>query len=77
MKLTEETIADRALYRRVPSTRDTINNLLIKKLIKKGVDPDSIEINTFDLPVNGCCPKVKVIITGNKIVKKSKRKNEE
>jgi len=70
MKLKEETIADGPQYRRVPSTRDAVNNGLKKKLIDKGVAEATIEITTQDLPVIGCCPKVLVTATGTTTKKK-------
>ena len=70
MKIEVKTIADRPLYRRVPSTRDAINRQLIQQLIDKGIIPESIKIEATDILQNGrCCPVCEVLAWGIKTKK--------
>ena len=75
MRIEVKTIADRPLYRRVPSTREAVNKMLTDQLIEMGVDPDTIEIQATDLPQGGrCCPITGVIAYGTKPDKKKSTK---
>ena len=65
MMLKETTIADGPQYRRVLQVRDSINQGLIDKLIKRGADPNTIVVEYEGIDKGGrCCPQVKVTAYG-------------
>ena len=67
-KLIKKTFADGPLYRRVPSTREAIHDVLRQQLIAEGADPESIMFESKEVPQGSrCCAQVEVTAYGTKV----------
>ncbi len=65
----------KVLYDRTVSYRGTINNELIKELVKKGAKEEDIKFEKEDV-VGGCCtPKLKVTAYTNETSRVSKKQS--
>lgn len=65
MIIEKRTMADGALYRRIPSVTEAVNNALTYQLLQENVLPETIKIHWEEGPKHGlCCPQVIVIAIG-------------
>lgn len=62
--MTTFTLADKKLYTRVKSTKETIDKRLIDELVARGIKEENITITTEEYSNSGCCPQIKVIANG-------------
>jgi len=60
MRIEETTIVDRAQYRRVKSTKETVHRILTNKLIERGVKEEDIIFHVEDVVKTGCCPQLTI-----------------
>ena len=75
MRVEVKTLADKVIYTRVLSIREAVNGSLTSQLIEKGVDPETIVIETKDVPMVGmCCKQLEVKAYGEAPDKKTKAK---